>query len=547
MKLPFTLCLLLAAFCALAQDHNFVQKVSFSYKNTRLKTALRDLSRRYDLQFSYSSDQVNVRQRITASANKTTLDEGLRSLFRYTGIAYNYVGRYIILKPDPSNTRSEVPKRKKRESPTPPPPEPQLTGAEESSSARRDTLQVTRVALPPTPSVSRVQGAMFPIDEKALRLQQLRYEASWLLNTRNNHSLAQVSLLPFLGTHGLRSDEVVNNASLNLIWGINGGVMGVEIGGLINHIRGHVTGFQAAGLGNMVEGQLAGSQLAGLFNLTLGTARGTQTAGLLNFAGRASAVQVAGLFNWSENDASRMQVAGGFNRVKGHAFALQVSGLANLNRGNANTQVSGLFNTASVVSGVQISTLYNKASTVKGFQLALVNASDTVSGVSIGLLNFVKKGYNKFDLYTTEALHFNSQLKLGSHHFYNVFFAGARYPDQNGNYLWGFGYGFGTVMPTGIRSGLNLELMAIHLNQSQPLTKKLNSLGQLRISWNHWLGRYIGFFFGPTFNVFASQYLNPDSGKTGDSDAVPYTLFDTTLDNGTAIKGWVGLNAGFRF
>lgn len=547
MKLQFTLCLMLAVFCAFAQGNNPVERVSFGYKNTRLKNALSDLTKRYDLHFSYSSDQIDVRQRITASARALPLDEGLRALFRHTGIGYRFVGGHIILKPDPSNTRIEVPKKKKRKRQMPPPTDERLAGPEEPPMPVRDTVVVAEVALPPMPTVSRAQGAMFPIDETALRLRQLKYQADRMLDNHNNHSPVQVSLLPFVGTNGLRSDEVVNNASLNLLWGMNGGVEGAEIGGFLNSIRGHVKGFQAAGLGNVVEGNTTGSQVAGLFNLTLKTARGAQAAGLLNFAGNARAMQVAGLFNWSENDASRMQLAGFFNRVRNDAYALQLAGLANLNGGDANTQLSGLMNVARDVSGAQLSTLYNKAAEVKGMQVALINTSDTVSGVSIGLLNFVKKGYNKFDLYTGEGLHFNTQLKLGSHHFYNVFYAGARYPEGDGTYVWGFGYGFGTALRTGRKSELNLELMAIHLNESEPLTKKLNSMGQLRMSWNHWLGQHIGFFFGPTFNVFASQLLNPDTGKTGDTEAVPYTIIDTTTSEDTAIKGWVGVNAGFRF
>ena len=547
MKLQFTLCLMLAVLCAFAQGNNPVERVSFGYKNTRLKSALNDLSKRYDLRFSYSSDQIDVRQRITASANDLPLDEGLRTLFRHTGIGYRYVGGHIILKPDPGNTRIEVPKKKKERKEMPPPPDEGLASIEEPPLPKRDTIDVSEVALSPLPEVSRVQGTMFPIDEKALRLQQLKYEAHWLLDNRSNHSRVQVSLVPFVGTNGLRSDEVINNASLNLLWGMNGGVEGAEIGGFLNSLRGNMKGFQAAGLGNIVEGNTTGSQVAGLFNMTLKTARGVQAAGLLNFAGNAQTMQLAGLFNWSENDASRMQLAGFFNRVRNDAHALQFAGLANLNGGDANTQLSGLMNVAEDVSGAQVSALYNKAAEVKGIQVALVNASDTMSGVSIGLLNFVKKGYNKFDLYAGEGLHFNTQLKLGSHHFYNVFYAGARYPDGDGSYLWGFGYGFGTALRTGRKSELNLELMAIHLNESEPLTNKLNSMGQLRMSWNHWLGRHIGFFFGPTLNVFASQRLNPDTGRAGDSEAVPYTIIETTTKDDTAIKGWVGVNAGFRF
>lgn len=545
MKQQLTLCLILVALSGIAQDNKPVARVSFSYKNSRLKNALNDLSERYHLLFSYSTDQVDVRQRITASAKDVPLAEGLQALFLHTGIAYRFVGNHIVLRPDPTNTRRKTQKPQNME--LPPPPEEALADSEAAASPVRDTVQMERVALPPMTKLSRAEGPMFPIDEKALLLEQLRYETNWLLNNQSNNSVVQVSLLPWLGTNGLRSDEVTNKVSMNLLWGLNGGLKGVEVGVFLNSIRGDVKGLQVAGMGNLVEGSTTGSQLAGLFNLTLQSVHGVQTAGLLNYAGDAQAMQLAGLFNWSENNASRLQLAGLVNRVRHNAYALQLSGLANLNGGNTHRQVSGLVNVADEVSGAQVSLLFNRAATVKGIQVALVNASDTVSGVSIGLLNFVKKGYNKFDLYAGEGLHFNAQLKLGSHHFYNVFLVGARYPEGDGHYLWGFGYGCGTTLPTGPKSELNLELMAIHLNESEPLTNKLNSMGQLRMCWNHRLGRHIGFFFGPTVNVFASQLFNPDTGKTGDSAAVPYSILDTQTADNTAIKGWVGLNAGFRF
>ena len=55
-----------AATSLLAQGAILSKSVTFEYRNIRLKEALADLSDRYQIPFSYSTEQVNVRQRITA-------------------------------------------------------------------------------------------------------------------------------------------------------------------------------------------------------------------------------------------------------------------------------------------------------------------------------------------------------------------------------------------------------------------------------------------------------------------------------------------------
>ena len=61
---------------------------------------------------------------------------------------------------------------------------------------------------------------------------------------------AQVSLVPSLGTNGYKSEEKTNNISFNVISGRNGGVDGVEVGLMTNHVKNDVKGVQVAGLVN---------------------------------------------------------------------------------------------------------------------------------------------------------------------------------------------------------------------------------------------------------------------------------------------------------
>nr|MCU0345647.1 hypothetical protein [Saprospiraceae bacterium] len=416
-----------------------------------------------------------------------------------------------------------------------------------------------------------------PFDQTLLNFEKWRYETdNWNRRPSTDKRVAQVSVLPFIGTNTRESDDVSNNLSLNLLWGVNGGVNGMEVGGGLNMVRNDMNGFQVAGLGNKVNRNMTGTQVGGIFNYAGGVTKGFQVAGVVNYAnnaeaaqaagfgnmvrgnvagiqasglfnvagGNARALQASGLFNKTGGD-SKFQAAGGFNRSRGSS-KWQASGLFNLSRGNTKFQISSLFNSANDVQWGQFGTFNRARGNMRGLQIGLINISDTVSGVPIALINIVKRGYNKFEIYGSEILHGNFQLKLGANRFYNIFHVGARVPPGDGSYIWGIGYGIGKVSKLSKRSSLNWELMAMHISENETWTNTLNSIGQFRWLWNHQLGRSIGFFIGPTANVMVSQLRNPETGII-QSPVVPYTLIDEDLDGKTNLKAWVGVNAGFRF
>jgi len=547
-----TIFLLLFSVSALAQGGILSRRVSFNYQNEHLKPALTDLSKRYQIHFSYSSDYVNVRQRITARVNDVPLSIGLDKLFAETQIVYTLTGNYVILKTDKNKvlTRSGGSRQNYKNGRLPGPGEdsPVLLVHEEQNLEvpPRDTILASRIEVPDMQNLHS-EGKMYPFDETLLNLEKWRLQAEWVTAPNSDKRIAQVSVLPFISTNTYQSDEVTNNLSMNVLWGVNGGVNGIELGGFVNTVRKNVNGLQAAGIGNTVGRNATGTQFGGVFNYTGGVARGLQAAGLMNFAGKAEATQAAGLMNWVEGDVAGLQVSGLLNLAGGNAAALQVAGAFNFNRGDAKVQVGGIFNVARDVEIGQFGGLLNVAKEVKGFQVAFLNISDTVSGVPIGLINIVKHGYNKFEIYGGEGLHGNLQLKLGANAFYNIFHVGARYPQGDSTYTWGLGYGIGTVSVVSPKSSFNFELMAIHISENEAWTNTLNSVGQFRFLWNHQLGKSIGFFLGPTANVMVSQLRNAETGETGLSPIVPYALIDEKINASTTLKGWVGVNAGFRF
>ena len=121
--------------------------------------------------------------------------------------------------------------------------------------------------------------------------------------------------------------------TLSLIVGASQDVTGLDLLGLASLTRGDQTGLQLA-LYDEVGGDLTGWQIGGLAAEVDGRARGLQTAALYNSAGEGTGIQIAG----------------GLNRTK-H---------------------------------------------MRGLQISLVNWTDELDGVQIGLINIHRKGWIPF-------------------------------------------------------------------------------------------------------------------------------------------------------
>ncbi len=537
-RLIFISTMLLFATGAFAQPLS--QKVSFSYADEPIENILADISRKYSVQFSYSRDFVSLDHRVSVSIKNQPLSAALDEVFSETQIEYAAIGDQVALRPD---------KRRNQ----------QLTSIQTLRGKVRQTSPIHPnpvVETPPAHKIKRSKEAEMPaIDRKqsvtisggnrVIELKAIPYEIAYP-DTKNepvdeDNRFAQISLLPFLGTNAFRSNQITNRLSLNVFWGTNGGVDGLEVGGFFNSITHDVKGVQVAGVGNMVGGSMTGTQTAGLFNISGAASHGIQAAGLFNVSSDFEGVQAAGVFNISSGKSQGVQAAGLFNVAKD----------------NVHGQAAALFNKAGDVSWGQVSSLLNIGKRVKGFQVGLINISDTISGgAPIGLLNFVRHGYNRTEVSAGESLFANLGLKLGARSFYNIFHFGVRWDDvtintdssltQTGTFTtWGLGYGFGSTIGLGKRTLLNLELVGIHLNEWEEWTNKLNLLGQLRLTLDFKPGRNASYFLGPVGNILISKFINPETGAIGSSVA-PYALYDETR-GGTNIKAWVGFQAGVRF
>lgn len=559
-------------------------RITISFVKTPLRKVLSTLSENYQIRFAYSPELIPVHYLVTLSVSNATLAETLDKLVAPLPVSYRFIAGQVVLRPIqkevPSISTKSPPREIQQQSPLySDPRQEQLLAAQRRLwqqqlppiQRSRHTEQINRssppedlrqyqpppvvVEAPALPVVDTLEpvvdtltspGGPLPATDAQPSDSSPAPEASPAPLSR----LAQISLLPFLGTNAFKSGKATNNVSVNLLWGTNGGVDGLEIGGIANNIRRDVNGVQIAGLINTVGDDLTGTQVAGLVNIVGDTVYGLQVAGLLNYARQGGAIQAGSLFNLASRDFSGIQAAGLFNFAGRNARTLQFSGLFNISGGTTPLQAATLFNVARDVRFGQLGLLLNVARQVKGLQLGLINVADTVSGVSIGLLNLVAKGYNKVELYVGEGLYGNFSLKIGGKRFYNIFYVGGRTDDRTNSdqvdVTWGLGYGAGTALVLGRRSLINLEAVAIKLNEKAEWTNELHWLGQLRLYFDFRLGRSTSFFLGPTGNLLFSRRVDPETQTLGQSIIVPYTLLDRT-ENGIRQQGWIGFHSGFRF
>jgi CarboxypepD_reg-like domain len=369
----------------------------------------------------------------------------------------------------------------------------------------------------------------------------------------------QVSVLPGVSTHGRLGAQVINNFSLNIFGGYDGGVNGIEVGGLFNIDKKNVRYVQVGGLANVVGGTVTGAQVAGINNTVLENAQGAQVGGISNFvkgkflgaqvggiynhvAGGMSGAQIGGIGNFVRGKVAGLQLGGIYNHVTDSVKGAQIGGIGNFSRKSVmGVQLAGIANvTAKDMVGVQIGGILNYAKRLKGLQIGLINISDTSEGYSIGLINIILKGYHKLSFSTNEILNVNAAFKTGRKHFYNILQAGM----NTGNHTkkaYSFGYGLGGEISLGRTFSLNPELTSQYLYLGS--WDYLNLLNKVHLNVNIKLAKFISIFAGPSFAVY---YSNQPSAISNYKFELP-SAGAHTINFGNKVSGWFGWNAGINF
>lgn len=538
------------------------QLVTLHYDAVRLDYALRDIGERYQVNFAYSKSKIPVNERVTAHVIERSLEEALTELFFTTPVEFHLIGSQIALSVNEDKEIGLLSQVEEEEEDrwdgvlrsgmviTPYTEPENSTPVYTASTNNEQTIPIyttstdienTTVILeePIVEIIEKDTVTIYLSDEEFLETIPLKKEVKKLPETQTLFKApsfkksqekikkflkGQVSLWPAVGTNELFQEDETNNVSVNILWGKNKNLEGLEVG-LVNSIENNVKGAQIAGLGNTVGGQVIGSQLTAGLNYTQGEMTGFQGAGLGNIALEESKLtQVAGLFNYSQKSVA--------------------------------VQISNFVNIAEEVEHGQIA-MVNKATTVQGFQIGLINVADTVQGASIGLLNLVESGYNRIQIAgNRHGLHATLGLKLGTKRFYNIFQTGIRLDNFVGRGdgvpaidevpAWGLGYGLGTALTLNNRFLINLEVTATHINENTFWTNKLNLLTQAHLTLDTRITNRISFFAGPTLNIMNSKLFNPETQEYGSSIA-GNTFINQTSINDINTKMWLGMSAGLRF
>ncbi|WP_316810226.1 STN and carboxypeptidase regulatory-like domain-containing protein [Pedobacter heparinus] len=351
----------------------------------------------------------------------------------------------------------------------------------------------------------------------------------------------QTSLTPGLSSHGIMSAQVINKFSLNVLGGYTAGTNGFEIAGLFNITKGDVKKLQFAGLFNEAGGSLNGFQVAGLLNNVRGEKKGFQAAGLLNrVKENTEGFQVAGLCNLSYKNMMGAQAAGIMNLVAENAHGVQIAGIANLVRKDMDgTQVAGIGNMTRHLKGVQIAGIFNYAKRMDGFQVGLINVSDTSSGYSLGLINFVKRGYHKISVFANETVNTNISVKTGNSKLYTILFAGLNLSENEKVRTAGLGLGHDFLINNRWAIGLETTGQLLYLGNWD----SSNLLSRVQANVQVQLVKGITLFAGPAYSVYSSDNPANSSSAGYKQNVVPkhHTSFGSTT------KGWLGFNAGITF
>jgi len=352
---------------------------------------------------------------------------------------------------------------------------------------------------------------------------------------------AQFSFFYPLGSNGIKSPQIENNFSLNALYGINGGVEGAEIGGLVNINQGTVNGIQIGGIANITTQSTNGTVIGGIANIVADSAKGILIAGISNVVGDSSAgFQIAGISNTVNGTFDGGQIAGIGNLNNGQVDGFQLAGISNVTNGNVNgVQLSGIANIVNgETTGAQIGFI-NFSNRVNGVQLGFINVSgESEHVIPVGFLSLVKNGYHSLEFSTNETFYGNMAVKLGVEKFYSSFRFGIG-SDKGDSYL-SYGYGLGTLISFNEKNKLGLELSANHIVSDFWNNWELDLLNRFEITYQRSLGKHFTVFGGPALNVYVTQTFN--DGEYG-TIHVPYTMYSEDWWDGNTSM-WIGFHAG---
>ena len=605
-----TLAIVLATVLARAESFDepiplLERTITISFEQERLEVALKKISTQAGFTFSYNSRIIDRNKIISERFAGKTVREVLDQIFG-GAIQYKARGRYVILTKAPADEAKDrvltgyvvdesTGKRLQNVSVYDPVSlsstvtdsygyfqlkVDQPSGEEIKLAVRKLNYTDTLIAV----NLDRRQLINIQMREHADKMNALadsvrqKIKRFWRTKVRSPQEANmeniqdtlyrkfQFSVFPFVGTNHKLSGNVINDYSLNLFGGYSLGLRKLEFAGYFNLVRSDVTGAQFAGIFNAVGGKMKFIQFAGIFNMNRDSVNGYQFAGMVNLNGNSTskfsgagllnvtlrdsrATQVAGLGNVTIGRQEGPHVAGLFNFSNKDSRIAQVAGLTNVTIGDFHgAQVSGLLNfTLRELEGAQVSGLLNYATRIRGAQVGIINATDSIHGVPIGLISFVLKGYHKIEVSADEIFYTNVAFRTGVRQFYNILTAGAKpntFDDEET--YWTFGYGIGTAPRLSRTLSLNVDLTANQVVYGSQSIEAINMINKLYLGLDFQFVKKFGVTFGVTLNGYVTD-TTYDKYQPLFTDYKPNIISDKTYSNDINMKMWWGGKIGLRF
>ncbi len=553
-----------------AQQTELKQTISLNLHQKSLSDAFTLITQQTGIRFSYNSQQINVNRKISVHVENRELDKAL-PLILPASVSFKQVGKYIIL---------SVPEPKKKQHLSANIPANVQNQPGDSSFIRNTTDDIRLIdstevffylknsSLSNGINFDSCHRVITSINEKEMNKKlallalsatiagsqvaaqngqtgnQKKEETKTTVETDiKEKRAAQVTFVYPIGTDGVNTADNEYNTSFNIIGGRTGKVTGFELGCIFNINKYSSEGAQIAGVMNHTgtsgnNEQSRNVQIAGVYNFTLNGVS-TQFGGVINRAEKAP-TQIAGVSNIA--DTAQVQIAGVINR--GKRSNAQIAGVINT-ADTAQVQISGVINVTNA-SSFQLSTINV---TRKGnFQLGVVNVRDTADGISLGVINIVKKGgLMEVEAGGSEILHAMLSFRSGTQKLYSIITAGYNFSDK----VFATGFGLGTEITLKNRWRLNLE--GIHYNlYNKDFDEWRDSheddfewddydyagLTQLRPTINYKFAEHFKIYAGPTLNLLITD-------KNFDFKA-PYSIWNVT-EKEVKLDAWIGFTAGIRF
>ena len=531
------------------------KKVTISVTKKPISTLLASIEKQAGFFFSYNNNLFNADSLVTIDAKDQPVSEVLNMLFGKR-FKYRHLNNHVIISESVRDGSHEVTGSVLDKISGEPVPyatvyeRNQLAaamtdehGAFKLSLKKRestDSLSVSRVSyndtiIPIDWSIAqnitiKITPIDKPLDSVIVAMMQQR---DWLMRNilsykqrMNSINLNQFfvkqpfqfSIIPSLSSHGRISSQMENKFSFNILGGYNGGVNGLEIGGLYNITNRNVRYVQIAGLFNVVGGHAEGVQIAGLFNRD-SSVRGFQVAGIFNKTMNTQGFQVGGLANTTDS-------------MRG----FQVAGISNHTIKTQGFQVGGIINRNDTMQGLQVSAV-NLNHKFKGVQIGVINIADTIEGIPIGLINLGKGGINNLSMSYNEMGIPLLSYKSGNPKLYNIVTAGSSLDMQEKAFA--FGYGLGKEIPAGKIFYINPELTSLFFLNGNRAKQNISARLQLNLQFN--ISKSFSFYAGPAVTAL---YSRPGAVPNGYKVDLSNGMHNFSIAKNTT--GWLGWNVGIN-